>query len=28
VGTEMKTDLRFSHDREPVKRTGSNVYIF
>jgi hypothetical protein len=32
----MKTDLRFSHDREPVQkcihiffgRTGSNVYIF
>jgi hypothetical protein len=35
VRTGMKTDLRFSHDREPVKyihiyfwRTGSNVYIY
>ncbi len=26
--TGMKTDLRFSHDREPVMKTGSNVYIY
>jgi hypothetical protein len=28
VRTGLKTELRFSHDREPVTRTGSNVYIF
>jgi hypothetical protein len=25
--TELKPDLRFSPDREPVRRTGSNVYM-